>query len=105
MFFAEGTFTRAPGLLPFHLGAFSVATSAMVPVIPIAIRGTRSILRGNFMYPQHGSIHIEIGQPIFPQDIKQDEDIDSWQISISLRDQSRNFILRHCGEPDMTRDN
>ena len=105
MFFAEGTFTRAPGLLPFHLGAFSVATSAMVPVIPIAIRGTRSILRGNSMYPQHGSIHIEIGQPIFPQDIKQDEKIDSWSVSISLRDQSRNFIMRHCGEPDMTRDN
>lgn len=104
MFFAEGSFTRAPGLLPFHLGAFSVAARAMVPVIPIAIRGTRSILRDDSMYPQHGSIHIEIGQPIFPQDLMQDPLIDSWRVSISLRDQSRNFILRHCGEPDMPRE-
>jgi acyl carrier protein len=102
LFFPEGTFTRAPGLLPFHLGAFNVAAKASVPVIPIAIRGTRSILRGDSMYPQHGSIHIEIGQPIFPQEIKQEPHSDSWRVSISLRDQCRQFILRHCGEPDLT---
>ena len=43
--FPEGTFTRMPGLLAFHLGAFEVACQAGVPIVPVAIRGTRSILR------------------------------------------------------------
>jgi len=45
LFFPEGTFTRVPGLKPFHLGAFSIAAEANTSVIPIAITGTRSILR------------------------------------------------------------
>lgn len=102
MFFAEGTFTRVPGLMPFHLGAFKVAVDANVPIIPIAIRGTRSILRDDSMFPRHGSIHIEIGQPIKPEDVVKEKQLDSWQVAISLRDQSRHFILRHCGEPDLT---
>ena len=52
MFFAEGTFTRVPGLMPFHLGAFTVAAEAGVPVIPVAIRGTRSILRADNWLPR-----------------------------------------------------
>ena len=104
MFFAEGTFTRAAGLMPFHLGAFSIAANANVPVIPIAIRGTRSILRDGNLFPRHGSIHIEIGEPINPQDLIKDKKADNWQIAIDLRDQSRLFILRHCGEPDLNRE-
>jgi len=40
-FFPEGTFRRMPGLGPFHLGAFAAAVAARVPVLPVAIRGTR----------------------------------------------------------------
>lgn len=104
MFFAEGTFTRVPGLMPFHLGAFSVAVDANVPVIPIAIRGTRSILREGSLFPRQGSVHIEIGQPINPADLVKDKQPDNWQVAIGLRDHSRDFILRHCGEPDLTRE-
>ena len=104
MFFAEGTFTRVPGLMPFHLGAFSVAANANVPVIPVAIRGTRSILREGSLFPRHGSIHIEIGKPIRPEDLFKDKQLDSWKTAIGLRDQSRDFVLRHCGEPDLSND-
>ena len=34
LFFAEGTFTRIPGLLPFHMGAFVTAAEADVPDRP-----------------------------------------------------------------------
>jgi 1-acyl-sn-glycerol-3-phosphate acyltransferase len=44
LFFPEGTFDRSPGLLPFRLGAFKAAVEACLPVVPIAIRGTRDIL-------------------------------------------------------------
>jgi len=39
--FPEGTFQRAPGLLPFRLGAFTIAARAAVPIVPVAISGTR----------------------------------------------------------------
>ena len=101
MFFAEGTFSRVPGIGPFHLGAFNIAAEAGVPVIPIAIRGTRSILRADSWFPHHGAIHMEIGKPINPGDVMDENHKDIWSISIALRDKSREFILRHCGEPDL----
>jgi 1-acyl-sn-glycerol-3-phosphate acyltransferase len=102
MFFAEGTFTRTPGLMPFHLGAFKAATQAGVPVIPIAIRGTRSILRSGSWFPRRGSIRIVIGEAIHPHDIEQQTDEDEWKTVITLRDRCRAFILRHIGEPDLS---
>ena len=101
MFFAEGTFTRIPGLMPFHLGAFKIAAEAGVPVIPIAIRGTRSILRADNWLPRRGSIHIDIGPAIRPRDIEKKAGKDSWKVAIALREQCRKSILRHCGEPDL----
>jgi 1-acyl-sn-glycerol-3-phosphate acyltransferase len=101
MFFAEGTFTRIPGLMPFHLGAFTVAADAGVPVIPVAIRGTRSILRADNWFPRRGSIHIAIGDAIHPRDIEGASGKDTWKLAIAMRDRCRKFILRHCGEPDL----
>ena len=101
MFFAEGTFTRVPGLMPFHLGAFTLAAETGVSVIPIAIRGTRSILRANSWLPRHGSIHIYIGQAIQPRDIEKQVGRHSWKVALALREHCRKFILRHCGEPDL----
>jgi len=99
LFFAEGTFTRVPGLMPFHLGAFVVAADAGVPVIPVAIRGTRSILRSDSRFPHHGAIHIEVGPAITLE--RDNKDGNCWDSAIELRDRSREFIKKHCGEPDL----
>ena len=104
MFFVEGTFTRIPGLRPFLLGAFKVATESGAPVIPVAIRGTRSILRSGSWFPHHGSINIDIGEVIDPKQIADKSGKDTWHVTIELRDRSREFILRHCGEPDLTQE-
>jgi len=101
LFFPEGTFTRVPGLRPFHLGAFSVAAQATAPVIPVAIRGTRSILRSDSWFPHRGAISIEIGAPLDPGEFSAEAGGDSWRVAIALRDRARAFILRHCGEPDL----
>ncbi|MBE9560612.1 MAG: 1-acyl-sn-glycerol-3-phosphate acyltransferase [Proteobacteria bacterium] len=101
MFFVEGTFTRIPGLRPFLLGAFSVAAETETPVIPVAIRGTRSILRAGSWFPHHGSINIDIGEAIDPKQIADESGKDAWHVTIELRDRSREYILRHCGEPDL----
>lgn len=102
MFFPEGTFTRVSGLLPFHMGAFVVAAEAQLPVVPITIRGTRSILRSDIWFPHHGAITVSFGEPIYPDIIKEKTTDSAWAIALKLRDASRSYILRHCGEPDLT---
>ncbi|MBI3938061.1 MAG: AMP-binding protein [Betaproteobacteria bacterium] len=94
IFFPEGTFTRAPGLLPFHLGAFIAATQTSSPVVPVTIRGTRSILRGDQLFPRRGAITVTIGAPIAPRG-------SDWHAAIELRNAARNAVLASCGEPDL----
>ncbi|MBM3565370.1 MAG: AMP-binding protein [Alphaproteobacteria bacterium] len=100
LYFPEGTLTRAPGLLPFRVGAFEAAIAAGLPVVPIAIRGTRSVLRDGTWRPQRGPIIVTIEQPLWPADIAIRTGGDPWATTIGLRDAVRNRILRHCGEPD-----
>jgi 1-acyl-sn-glycerol-3-phosphate acyltransferase len=94
VFFPEGAFTRTPGLLPFHMGAFVAAAEAGVPVVPVTIRGTRSILRSDQWFPRRGTISVIIGAPLSPAGA-------DWSAAIRLRDAARAEILRHCGEPDL----
>jgi len=101
VFFPEGTFTRRPGVLPFHLGAFSVAVEANVPVIPLALRGTRSMLRGDTWFPRRGIISLNLGKPLNPAEILEENGGDTWKALVHLRDLSREHILRHVGEPDL----
>ena len=99
VFFPEGTFKRSPGLLPFHLGAFLIAVEANLPVVPMAIRGSRSVLRGTSHTPSRGPMSVTIGEPI-PVPASDDEQ-GSWNRAIAIRDAARAFILQHCGEPDL----
>jgi 1-acyl-sn-glycerol-3-phosphate acyltransferase len=94
VFFPEGTFGREPGLQPFRMGAFVVAAQAGVPVIPVAIRGTRSILRARQWLLHRGPIGMTIGEPCIPRDTH-------WSAAIALRDAARTFILQYCGEPPL----
>ncbi len=101
-FFPEGTFTRVPGLLPFRMGAFVAAAQANAPVVPIAIRGTRSILRAHSWFPRRGSITISIGAPCDASELRSELGDDDWAVAVRLRDMAREHMLRHCGEPDLT---
>jgi len=46
VFFPEGTFRDAPGLLPFRMGAFVIAANSRIPVVPLTLTGTRALLPG-----------------------------------------------------------
>ena len=94
LFFPEGTFTRMPGLLPFHMGAFVAAAEAGVPVVPVAIRGTRSILRSGSWFPRAGAVSVFVGEQIHPEGT-------DWDAAVKLRDASREVILRNVAEPDL----
>jgi 1-acyl-sn-glycerol-3-phosphate acyltransferase len=95
--FPEGTFTRTPGLAPFHLGGFAAAVAAQVPVLPVAIRGTRALLRSGRWLPRRGPIAVTIGSPLFPPSPV----TDAFAAAVALRDAARAHILAHCGEPDV----
>ena len=100
LYFAEGTFTRMPGLLPFQMGAFTAAAEAGVPVVPITIRGTRSMLRDVSGFPRPGAITVVIDAPIAPE-ATEGEKADAWAAAVKLRDETRRRILARCGEPDL----
>ena len=101
-FFPEGTFTRAPGLQKFYMGAFVTAAKANIPVVPIAIRGTRSMLRSGSWFPRRGRITVNIGEVISPDQLPETVQGDTWHLALALRDKARQYILRHCGEPDLS---
>jgi 1-acyl-sn-glycerol-3-phosphate acyltransferase len=94
-FFPEGTFGRMPGLRPFYMGAFVSSAEAAVPLVPVVIRGTRSILRAGSWFPRRGAVKVTICETIMPKG-------SDWAAAIELRDATRSEMLRHCGEPDLS---
>ena len=94
IFFAEGTFIPSAGLLPFRMGAFVVAAQTDVPLVPVAIRGARSVLRDGSWFARRGTVAITISAPLLPQGSDSNA-------AVALRDAARADILRHCGEPDL----
>jgi 1-acyl-sn-glycerol-3-phosphate acyltransferase len=92
--FPEGTQQRHTGLMAFRAGAFQAATQAGVPVVPVALRGVRSVLRDGTWYPRRHPIAITFGAPIAPEG-------SDWSAVLKLRDSVRTQILKHCGEPDL----
>jgi 1-acyl-sn-glycerol-3-phosphate acyltransferase len=92
--FPEGTFRRYPGLLPFRMGTFAVAVDAGVPVVPVALQGTRSLLRNGSWLLRHGRMTLKVAPAVHPEGT-------GWHAGIQLRDQVRAAILERCGEPDL----
>jgi fatty-acyl-CoA synthase len=92
--FPEGTFTAQSGLRPFHLGAFKAATAAQREIVPIALEGTRRVLRDGTWLPRPGRVTITISQPIPPPTSTQD-----WQQIVRVRDTARETIARLAHEP------
>ncbi|MBN8443320.1 MAG: 1-acyl-sn-glycerol-3-phosphate acyltransferase [Thauera sp.] len=94
-FFPEGTFTRRAGLGEFRLGAFVAAVESELPVVPIALRGTRALLPDESWMPRRTAVVVRIGDAVVPQG-------KGWAAAIALRDGVRGRILADCGEPDVT---
>jgi 1-acyl-sn-glycerol-3-phosphate acyltransferase len=94
-YFAEGTFSREPGLRPFKMGAFVNAARSNLTVVPVTLRGTRSVLRDKSWFPRRASIRVTFSAAIAPEG-------HDWQAAVKLRDAAREAIRELCGEPDLT---
>ncbi len=90
--FPEGTFQYGVGLRTFKSGAFKIAVQTGVPICPIALQGTRYILRDGewLMWPR--KITVRCLPPIKP--LHHD-----WQEIIRLKNEVRHAIAAHCDEP------
>ena len=96
--FPEGTFQRGAGLMEFRSGAFQAVAQAGIPVVPVALRGLRSVLRDGTWYLRRSPVTVTLGAPLFPEG-------SDWAAAVKLRDAVRAEILKSCGEPDLAAGN
>ena len=93
-FFAEGTFYQEPGVHRFRPGAFVAAIRGGVPVVPIAISGTREMMPARRLWPWPVRPRIEILPPIYPGD-------PLFENHRELAEAARQAILTVLDEPDV----
>jgi len=92
--FPEGTLKRNTGLMDFRTGAFQAAAQAGIPVVPVALRGIRSVLRDGTWYLRRAAVSVTFGAPVTAE-------AGDWAAAVKLRDAVRGEILKSCGEPDL----
>ncbi len=90
--FPEGTFLETPSLLPFRLGAFQIAAEKKLPIVPIALKGSRMIIKRRTQSLSWGAVDIEVLSPLLPQE-------NSLQEAARLRDEARRLIAEACQDP------
>jgi 1-acyl-sn-glycerol-3-phosphate acyltransferase len=93
-FFPEGTFVLEPGVGRFRPGAFVAAVKGDLPVVPIAISGTREMLPSGRLMPRPADLTIDILPAIAPGD-------ENFASSKKLAETARQRILLALGEPDL----
>lgn len=68
LIFPEGTRSRDGNIRPFKKGGFALAVDSGVPVVPIVIHGTWSIMSKKGVRIRPGNVEIEILKPIETSD-------------------------------------
>ena len=66
--FPEGTRSDTGALLPFKRGAFVLVSKSAVPVVPVAIQGTRDIMKRGRYSIRPSEVRISFGAPLAPQE-------------------------------------
>jgi len=95
LFFPEGTLTRAPGLAPFHMGAFIVSAESGAALLPLSLRGTRSVLRDGSWWPRRHPVQLRVHEALHAGAA-------DWPHALQLRDETRHLVAAGCGEPELS---
>lgn len=94
VFFPEGTFSREPGLLRFHSGAFVTSVRAGCPVVPMVIHGARRAFNHHRLLITPGAVQVQILQPLSAA-------AGNTNAVPRLRDEVRGRMLAALGQPDL----
>ncbi len=86
--FPEGTRCPHDGMLPFKKGGFHLAVDAGVPIVPVTINNSRSLLPKGSWVPRPGEIEVLVGEPIPTGDLSKEQ-------LLELIRQTRCRIVRH----------
>lgn len=89
--YPEGTFVYNTGLLPFKSGAFKAAVETNTPIVPIALQGTRELLRAHTNLMRRTRLKAIVFPPIKPED-------EGWTEIVRLRGEARKIIGQNTGE-------
>lgn len=92
-FFPEGTFEAGPGLKPFRAGAFRAALRSGLPVVPVAILGSRRKLPAYKWLASPGPLTVRVCPPLPAHERSS---------AAELMSAARRAILEHLDEPDLT---
>ncbi|MDX1515919.1 MAG: lysophospholipid acyltransferase family protein [Woeseiaceae bacterium] len=93
-FFPEGTFLPEVGVGAFRPGAFVAAVRGGMPVVPVAISGTRAMMPHGDALPKPRPLAIDILQPIATDD-------PAFADPRQLAEAARQRILAVLDEPDL----
>ncbi|KAA3638801.1 MAG: 1-acyl-sn-glycerol-3-phosphate acyltransferase [Proteobacteria bacterium] len=70
LFFPEGTRNNGDGLLPFKKGAFKMAQSLSLPILPVTIKGADKVMPAKSLRILPGTIELIFHAPIAPESFK-----------------------------------
>lgn len=99
MIFPEGTRSKGGELLPFKDGAFRLAIEAGVPILPIAVAGTRhAMAKGTFRF-QHARAAVRVLPPVETAGMTLDEVPALRERVRRLIDEARHELARELALP------
>lgn len=71
--FPEGTRNRELGLLPFKKGAFVLATNLQADIVPVILKGTRTVQKRHGFFINPGKIVVKFLTPISTKGLKYED--------------------------------
>ncbi len=80
--FPEGTRGNEERIQAFKKGGFHLARKANVSIVPVGLRGTRSIMTRDELVIRPGTVSVHIGKPIAPTEFP---DADSFAVEVRKR--------------------
>ena len=73
MLFPEGTRSRTHEMLPFKNGAFRLAIETGLPILPLAVHGTRTAIRKGSMLFGNARVVVRILEPVSTDGLEPDD--------------------------------
>ena len=95
--FPEGTRAVAPELLPFKRGAFQLAWDADVPIVVLAVAGTRTGLQKHGWRTGPCTARVRVGLPIFVRALTNEADGDAQEQSRCAVDRAMQRARQQIG--------